>query len=433
MPATALFTPAPTSLYIHLPFCVQKCAYCAFPVVVSSSPAAHKSYIDVLTREIAAFFAKRAAPPPLRTLYLGGGTPSLLHPSLLETLLDSLRALVPFHNDIEFTAEMDPATFDLTKAQRFASLGVNRASIGAQSFDDTLLAMCRRIHNSRQIHSALHTVRHAGIPKVSLDLISGLPTQTRASWRRSLHQALSLQPDHISTYDLTLEPGTPFHARYTEGITPLPDENDASAMMSDAAEILSKRGYEHYEISNFAKRSTQTTTNRSQHNMAYWNNRPFYAFGLGATSLVDGFRFARPRTLRDYTRYVQDLETNVCESSNNHPQRLHAALYPHMTPQTDREILEDFLINSFRMLVDGVSMRKLEAHFGSVVRQRLQSAILTHAYLQDEGLVDVVVSTDGRVELIRLTEKGACVENSILSCLMQDAIWCFPEEDRVVS
>lgn len=446
-PATFTLEP-PTSAYIHLPFCAQRCAYCAFPIIVSgrtSLPSSssslsssdphpsHVTYIDLLTREISAFFRHRPTVAPLQTLYLGGGTPSLLHPNLLSRLLSHLSNHVPLAPAAELTCEMDPATFTADSARAFAALGVTRASVGAQTFDDDALSACNRVHRARDIPLAVSHLRAAGISSISLDLISALPGQTMHSWQQTLSRALALNPDHLSIYDLTLEPNTPFATRYVPGVSPLPADATAADMLAVAARTLADAGFEHYEVSNFA-RGASPTSHRSRHNMAYWRSRPFYAFGLGATSLVDGVRFARPRRLRDYARYVDLLETlspssfpstsssaTTSVSAEKNELREHH-LFPGVRTQSPQEELEDFLINSLRLLVDGVDVHELASRFGHTVHADFLRAVQRCQQLEQQGLLEVLRNHDD-VRRVRLTERGALFENHVVSDLMLESVW----------
>lgn len=339
---------------------------------------------------------------------------------------------------------MDPATFTPYTAAAYRALGVNRASVGAQSFDDDLLAVCRRVHRKADISSAMAALRGAGFENVSLDLISGLPGQTLVSWKASLSAALDLYPEHISSYDLTLELGTSFGNKYESGRGPLPPEDEVVEMMTVTADTLGVAGFEHYEVSNFARRGRSLKTSdasprkascnsdkspfRSRHNMAYWRNEPFYAFGLGSTSVLDGYRFARPRRMGDYRAYVEELDNHV----NNTKGRLDGVkwrdrtlkrLYAGLAPLTKTEQFEDYLINSFRLLVEGVNLKEVEELFGGEVRKRLVEAVKRNECLEEDGNLRVTRYGDGEVQSIQLTEQGALVENAILSSLLQDAIW----------
>ncbi|CAN8066758.1 unnamed protein product [Agarophyton chilense] len=425
------FTPAspPSCMYIHLPFCLQRCAYCAFPVIVTPErpaarpPPLHIDYVQLLQREISAFFHLYRRPlPPLNTLYLGGGTPSLLHPQLLHSLLNTLRKHVSFSPQLEFTTEMDPATFSLSQAHQFAEAGVNRASVGAQTFDAQLLKLTRRVHSPADIATAVSVLHRASISNVSLDLIAALPHQTSHTWRSSLEEAIALDPQHISVYDLTLEPGTPFARTYSPGVHPLPKENLSANMLTDAFETLSRAGYHHYEVSNFARRHSERDY-RSRHNLSYWNNQSFFAFGLGATSLVDRVRFARPRLFRQYREYVDRLHSYTIRSSDlDEMQLLRHAAFPGARVQTEVECLEDYLINRFRLMSEGVSFEQLRSSFGSEVVNRLRDAVEQCSHFIDEGLL--CLDTSGlEGDVLHLTEKGALIENSIVADLLWHAIW----------
>lgn len=426
--------PPPTAMYIHLPFCLQRCAYCAFPVIVTPhvpathAPPAHAAYVRLLAQEISAFFALYRRPlRPLRSLYLGGGTPSLLHPTLLRSLLRAVRQHVPLAPDAELTCEMDPATFSAARARQFAREGINRASVGAQSFHPRLLSLARRVHTPADIVAAVHALRRAQIPNISLDLIAGLPHQTPHTWRSTLHHALRLHPQHISVYDLTLEHGTPFARSYTRATHPLPDERSSVQMLSDAVQILSAHNYHHYEISNFAS-AHPSRDFRSRHNLAYWRNHSFFAFGLGATSLVDRVRFARPRLLSQYRRYVQHLHHLSQQPSDLPPhQQLLRAAFPGARVQTATETLEDYLINRFRLLSEGVTFRHLRLLFGPLAERRLRDAVKQCAHFVHERLLLFETDSLGR-DSLRLSERGALLENSILSDLLWHAIWKFADQ-----
>lgn len=420
----------------------------------------HQDYIDLLCREIrtvgARFGPQGRAAQPLSTLYLGGGTPSLLHPTLLSRVVSSIRETFGLQEQAELTCEMDPATFTLHSAEAFREIGINRASVGVQSFDDKELAMCRRIHSAADIAPAVGALRSAGFDNISLDLISGLPEQSFDSWRNSLDAIIDLDPEHVSAYDLTLEEGTDFGKRFASGQSPLPNESTAAEMISVAADTLKRAGYEHYEISNYAKRTCRESYGslpmkkqgmdraaspfRSRHNMSYWRNEPFYAFGLGSTSVLDGYRFARPRGMSNYRRYVDGLaigKTAFVGDSMEHEEQLQEQLktfYPHVEPRTERERLEDFLINAFRLLVDGVQLDVLRAQFGPLAAERFASAVQRNSYFVEQGYLELEYSDPQRnLAVVRLTEQGALIENSILSTLMQDAVWQYPSHVLSVS
>mmetsp|Transcript_13517 Transcript_13517/g.26327 ORF Transcript_13517/g.26327 Transcript_13517/m.26327 type:complete len:422 (+) Transcript_13517:94-1359(+) len=297
----------PTAAYIHLPFCRRRCFYCDFPIQVvgdraGAADAAAERYVNLLLREINAS-PSGIEDQPLRSIYFGGGTPSLTPPRLLSRIIQTVRSRYGLHRDFECTLEMDPGTFDRARLEAFLDAGVNRVSVGVQSFDDKLLKAAGRAHGLREVEVALDLLLGGGnYPglSVSLDLISGLPHLTRESWLHSLDRAVESGAHHVSVYDLQVEPGTAFDRWYVAGSAPLPSDEDAAQMFRDASTRLRSAGFEHYEISSYAKPGR-----RCVHNRAYWNNAPFWGFGLGATSHVRGVRLARPRRMREYQEWVE--------------------------------------------------------------------------------------------------------------------------------
>lgn len=295
----------PTSAYIHIPFCRRRCFYCDFPISVigdrkrgeTSLAIAH--YVDLLCQEIE---VTSTGPHPLKTIFFGGGTPSLLSAQQLGQVLQILEQQFGFEPDIEISIEMDPGTFSWQLMQQFKALGVNRVSLGVQAFTEELLQACGRSHTVADIDDAIASLHQAGITNFGLDLISGLPNQTLGQWQASLEAAIALEPTHLSTYDLVIEPTTVFGKKYQPGMQPLPSDEIAAQMYRLAATMLTAAGYDHYEISNYARPG-----HTCRHNQVYWQNAPYYGFGMGATSYVHGQRVSRPRTREDYADWVNRL------------------------------------------------------------------------------------------------------------------------------
>ncbi|MEM6255835.1 MAG: radical SAM family heme chaperone HemW [Cyanobacteria bacterium P01_D01_bin.156] len=292
----------PTSAYIHIPFCRRRCFYCDFPISVignrkrGETSGTIQTYVDWLCQEIK---ATPSLGPTLKTVFFGGGTPSLLSVSQLETILETIEQQFGLEGDVEVSMEMDPGTFDMGHAQGYLALGVTRISLGVQAFDDGLLETCGRFHRLVDVERAVEIMHASQVPSWSLDLISGLPGQTLKQWKSSLECAIAANPNHISIYDLTIEPQTPFGKQYSPGQSPLPSESTTVHMYRLAQQTLTAAGYDHYEISNYAKPGHQC-----RHNRTYWENRPFYGFGMGATSYTQGQRIARPRTQKTYQQWV---------------------------------------------------------------------------------------------------------------------------------
>ena len=299
----------PRSAYLHIPFCHRRCFYCDFAVVPLGDRAAAEAgapgsasiaaYLQLLEREIA-----QAPPgPPLSTVYLGGGTPSLLTPEQVGGLLAALRRRYGLAPAAEVSLELDPASFDQQRLAGYLAAGVNRVSLGGQSFDDGVLQALGRRHGGddlRQAAAWLAQARAEGaLRSWSLDLIQAVPGQTLEGWRQQLRQAVACGPPHLSVYDLTIEPGTVFGRRAERGQLPLPDDDLAADLMELTWAVLNAAGYGHYEISNYA-----LPGHASRHNRVYWSGAGWWGFGMGATAAPWGERQARPRTRQAYAHWL---------------------------------------------------------------------------------------------------------------------------------
>jgi putative oxygen-independent coproporphyrinogen III oxidase len=304
---------APKAAYLHIPFCRRRCFYCDFPISVvgnrlrgeTSHTIAH--YVQQLCQEI---IATPALGEPLSTVFFGGGTPSLLSIEQLSQILDTLARQFGLEQGVEISIEMDPGTFDRPLLQGYRAAGITRVSLGVQAFADQFLEACGRFHCLSDVYRAIDDVQALAIPSWSLDLISGLPGQTLADWERGLEVAIATAPPHLSVYDLTIEPQTPFGRYYQAGISPagispLPSEATTVAQYRQAQTFLTQAGYRHYEISNYARPGHQC-----QHNRVYWQNQSYYGFGMGATSYTQAQRFSRPRTLKAYDAWLESYITN---------------------------------------------------------------------------------------------------------------------------
>ncbi len=335
----------PTAAYIHIPFCRRRCYYCDFPVFVvgdrqnGATSGNIQLYVEQLGREIA---TQTNYHQPLETIFFGGGTPSLLTVEQLGQILKLLSNKFGIASDAEISMEIDPGTFDLAQIQGYLQAGVNRVSMGVQAFQDNLLTVCGRSHSVADIYAAVDLFDRGGVQNWSLDLISGLPQQTIADWDNSLKCAIDLKPHHISCYDLIVEAQTPFAKQYQPGDKPLPSDENTAQMYRIAQQTLTVAGYDHYEISNYAKPEYQ-----SRHNLTYWHNLPYYAFGMGAASNLEEQRFTRPRKTQEYYQWIAD-GCNWQESAA-------------ITSAKDR-FLETLMLGL--RLSRGVSLRSIESEFG---------------------------------------------------------------------
>jgi putative oxygen-independent coproporphyrinogen III oxidase len=336
------------SIYLHIPFCRRRCFYCDFAIATGGEDLKAR-YVEAICQEID-LTADRVAIAnrhPLQTIFFGGGTPSLLDARQITTIVDAIARNFGIATEAEISLEANPGTVTLESLQGYKAAGVNRISLGAQAFQLELLDRAGRGHNVDEIYAAVEAIAGAGIANFSLDLISGLPDQDMPQWQDSLARAIALQPTHISVYDLTIEPGTAFGKRYQAGDRPLPSEEATVDMYLLAHKQLQEAGYEHYEISNYARQDYQC-----RHNLVYWHNRPFYGVGMGATSYIEKCRIDRPRKLRDYFEAIDAWRDR--------------GIVPTAAPCAPNTELFDTLMQGLR-LAEGISLDRLRQNYGEAL------------------------------------------------------------------
>ena len=284
-------------LYLHIPFCVRKCAYCDF----LSSPEngeTIENYVEALISEIKAYQAL-SLNDTVVTIFLGGGTPSVLEGNQMERIFEALHEVFEIAEDAEITVEANPGTVTPEKLSAYRKLGINRISFGLQSADNGELKLLGRIHTYEQFLESYEMARKAGFTNINIDLISAIPKQTVRSWEETLKRIIRLKPEHISAYSLIIEEGTSFAKLYGEGSPlerDLPSEEEERLMYEKTEEILDQNGYHRYEISNYAKDGYAC-----RHNIGYWNRTDYLGIGLGASSLLDNRRYSNTENLREYT------------------------------------------------------------------------------------------------------------------------------------
>jgi putative oxygen-independent coproporphyrinogen III oxidase len=349
----------PTAAYLHIPFCQTHCRYCDFAVTIGTDDLIEK-YVQYLLQEIAFTPTDHQG---LKTIYFGGGTPSLLNPRQLERLIDGLAQRFGLSSNPEISLEANPGTFDRAKLQAYRSAGINRLSLGVQAFQDHLLRLCGRSHGVAEIYASVKLIQELGFDNFNLDLIFGLPEQTMADWEASLQAVLAISPAHVSLYDLIIEEETPFGRLYQADKPPLPTDEETVEMYLKTIEALGNAGYEHYEIANFARPGHQC-----QHNRVYWKNQPYYGLGMGATGYVYKQRIERPRKLHEYLIWVEKGYFTLGESVSI------------------QEELTDTLLLGLR-LTEGIMLRSLDKCFGQPlileILHTLQPAI-------DRGYLEVI-------------------------------------------
>lgn len=370
-------------LYIHVPFCLQKCNYCDFVSYTYQNELA-ESYLLALFHEIT-LLSQKYNHPSLKTVYLGGGTPTCLTGRELARLLTVVKENFSVNvRDAEITCELNPATVSEQDLWLMREAGFNRLSMGVQTFDPNLLRYLGRTHDVKDVIETYQKVRKVGFDNISLDLIFAIPGQTKEIWEDSLHQALALQPEHLSLYNLKIEEGTPFHQEYLEGkLIPVNEDLDLW-MYEKGITTLNRAGLHQYEISNFAQSGCE-----SRHNLRYWRYQPYLAIGPGAHGFDGSLRYANHRSLKEYIGLLKQKKLPIEEVL-------------HLTQQ-DR--MEEFVFMGLRLL-KGISLKEFEQRFGqpllTIYKQQVDK-------LQDLGFLEL----EG--DHLALTKKGIPLGNEVFA------------------
>jgi len=286
-------------LYIHIPFCLSKCPYCHFFSLSPFRPEDVERYLEALFREMDLY---RALFPSFDTVYIGGGTPSVLTARQMERLIDGINGRLVIEPSAEWTLEVNPGDADAGFLKACRRLGINRINLGVQSFDDRTLDFLGRRHTAREAAGALEASRRAGFTNLGVDLVYAVPGQGEDAWMETLSEALKFQPEHLSCYELTIEPGTPFAARRDQGDLPVIPEDRSCRFFMETAACLVGAGYLHYEISNFARNPSRL----SRHNAKYWNHTPYLGLGPSAHSFLKGVRWWNGADLEHYILRLQE-------------------------------------------------------------------------------------------------------------------------------
>lgn len=368
--------------YLHVPFCIHRCGYCDFTVIAQRDDLI-PAYMDALCREL----EQLQTPRPVETIFIGGGTPTHLASAELSRLLQLTREWFPLQANGEFSVEANPLGLDAPRLRVLAEAGVNRLSLGVQSFDSQVLEVLERDHRAGEIHQAVTTARPY-FQNISLDLIFGVPGQSLESWEATLQQAIGLQPQHISTYGLTFEKGTPFWNRRRKGELPQIDEDLERAMYALAMDQLAAAGYRQYELSNFAKPGFEC-----RHNQVYWAGEGYYAAGPGAARYINGRRETNHRSVTTWIERLRLGKSPVMDAEELPPEgraREMLMLGLRRTAGIDRELFAQH--SGFR--VEELAEEALRKHIagGFVEESPLGTIRLTHAgrFVADTVIVDFV-------------------------------------------
>ncbi|HHX22924.1 MAG TPA: oxygen-independent coproporphyrinogen III oxidase [Thermoanaerobacterales bacterium] len=365
------------ALYIHIPFCIKKCNYCDFNSFDTLELI--PMYLKSLKREI---FSLKGLGHTATTVFIGGGTPTILKSSQLESILKTLHDCIDIANNAEFTIEANPGTLTRQKLLLLKSMGVNRLSIGLQAYQNRLLKIMGRIHTAEEFDKSYETARNIGFDNINVDLIFGLPRQSTKDFETTLKHVLRLSPEHISCYSLSVEEGTKFYRWMQEGSLSLPTDEEERKMYHRAREVLTEQGYNHYEISNFSIAGRE-----SKHNLVYWTYKDYLGLGAGAHSFFDNKRFYNHKTIPAYIKSIYESSGHVA----------HVGQIPF------KEQLSEFCFLSLR-LIQGLSKEAFRKRFSLELNQVYGNVI---EKLKKQGLLQE------NAEYIKLTTQGLDFANEV--------------------
>lgn len=385
----------PMGLYIHIPFCARKCAYCDF-LSFPASPEQMKAYVQCLLTEIEGY-ESLSAEYEIQTIFIGGGTPSYLPKEYITQIMDALIRtfqLKPIHlqnSQIEVTIEANPGTLSLGKLKSYYQAGINRISIGLQTTDNEELGKLGRIHTYEMFLENYHMARKAGFENINVDLISSLPGQTPEDWCKTLNRVIALNPEHISAYSLIIEEGTPFYEQYhgSKGEQLLPSEETDRQIYQMTKKMLESAGYYRYEISNYARKGFE-----SRHNNSYWIGTDYLGIGLGASSYIRHVRYHNETDLEEY-------QSLICQG--NSIQREKEQL-------SKSQQIEEFMFLGLRRM-EGVSIQEFQRRFGQDMEYYYRDVI-------EKLIMEQLIEREE--DRICLTERGIDVSNQVFVEFLMD-------------
>ncbi len=366
-------------IYIHIPFCSSKCKYCDFASFDNQFDK-EDLYIENLVKEIELFDNSNYI---VETVFIGGGTPSVLKPSNILKIGKALECFEFSHN-VEFSVECNPCSINEEKFKAFKSIGVNRISFGLQSYNDDILKIIGRIHNVETFEKAYGLARKVGFDNINVDIMFNLPTQTVESFTKTLESVTKLKPEHISAYGLIIEEDTPFYDMVESGVIEMPDEDLDREMYELCESFLSEKGYNKYEISNYAKEGKEC-----RHNLKYWEREDYIGFGLNSHSMINNIRFCNSSNLEDYLK--ENFYENCC--------------YLEKEEVTQQQQIEEYVFLGLR-LTKGLNVKNIEEKFNIKFYDVYKEVI-------DKFTKDELLTFDG--EVLKLTSKGVSISNYVLS------------------
>ena len=388
-------------IYIHIPFCVKKCNYCDFISEVAVSEVKVK-YMEYLLKEIDIVFIDIADKYEISSVFIGGGTPSILAGEDIKKIISKLQKIFLFSYNAEISIECNPETVSYEKLLMYKEAGINRISFGLQSANNEELKLLGRIHNYEKFVENYNLVRSVGFENINIDLMSALPFQTIESFIKTLEKVIKLNPEHISVYSLIIEEGTPFYSIYKDSEN-IPSEDEDREMYHITKEIMEKNGYNRYEISNYAKEGFEC-----RHNIGYWTGINYRGLGLSASSYIEGMRFSNPRNMLDYIKYIDNLYMDKKDISVNGKLKNNAKSTIYTGLETEKlsisALYEEFMFLGLR-LIKGISEKEFEDRFNikidSIYYKEIKENVENGLLIRENGY-------------IRLSEKGIDLSNQVM-------------------
>lgn len=371
------------SLYIHIPFCKQRCLYCDFPTF-SGKEKFREDYVKALSKEI----IDKCSNYKIKSIFIGGGTPSYLEEKELQELLKTIEKL-NFSEDIEYSMECNPGTVNEQKLQIMKRHGINRISFGLQSCDNVLLKNIGRIHSFEEFLENYYLARKVGFNNINIDLMYGLPNLTTEKWKETLERICELKPEHISAYSLIIEEGTAFYSLYEKDKLKLPSEDDERVMDKMTKNILKENGYHQYEISNFALEGKEC-----KHNKVYWSLDEYIGVGSASSSYINGYRLVNTSDINDYISRINRNESVIVEEYKN----------------SIEDEMEEFIFMGLRMLC-GINLSKFKRKFGVDIKSIYKEVI-------EKNIRDNLLKIEG--DSMYLTYKGIELSNAVMSDFILD-------------
>jgi oxygen-independent coproporphyrinogen-3 oxidase len=391
-----------TSMYIHIPFCIHRCGYCDF-ITYAGLQRLIPAYSRAVSHEVKYLSQSALDPITIHTIYFGGGTPSLLSALELGEILATIKDYFTLVDSPEITLEANPGTLSAEYLNKLHNLGVNRISLGMQSANQDELTLLERQHTFDDVIRAVDWSRNAGINDLNLDLIFGLPSQTLQSWMTSLEIALSLRPDHLSLYALTLDPGTPLKQKVDVGILTLPDQDLVADIYEAATERLSKAGFIQYEISNWAREEKKGQLHACVHNLQYWRNLPYLGVGAGAHGFIDHSRTVNVANPQVYITRLSS-GSSLLEKKYRFPKTPATVQVNPIDLETE---MSETMMMGLRLVQEGVSAQKFHQRFGTSILERFTLQIDRLVYF---GLLEW---TGEQAQTLRLTSRGRFISNQV--------------------